>query len=162
VPLSYNPQEPMPHQVKSWTCSACSLAWLNRALYIDHATDEYSAVEYIGNPHNINSTYGLMDGSGGRLVQCLREQGAPAFNGWFDYDTAYALAQDWPLLIGGANWYHWVGVRGSGQGLLSLANSAPGWCGVDQELNSQQWYELGPFAVVAVPLLTAFPPPNPA
>lgn len=161
MPLSYNPEEPMPHQVEAWTCSACSLAWLNRALHIDHATDEYSAVEYIGNPANINSTYGLMDGSGERLVQCLREQGAPAFNGWFDFDTAYALAQDWPLLIGGVNWYHWVGVRYSHSGLLHLANSAPGWTDIYDELGAGEWESLGPFAVVAVPLLTAFPPPTP-
>jgi hypothetical protein len=161
VPHSYNPEEPMPPQQLSWSCSACSLAWLNRALHIDYATDERSAIEYIGYPHQINPIYGLMDGSGGRLAECLREQGAPAATSWPTWLQTYQLAQVMPLLIGGVNWNHWVGVRGSGQGLLSLANSAPGWGGIYDEMWEQQWNDQGPFAVVVVPLLTAFPPPNP-
>jgi hypothetical protein len=152
----------MPAQQENWTCAACSLAWLNRALAIDIATDEYSAVDYIGNPEHINSTYGLMDASGARLVTCLRQQGAPAFNFWPSWEEAYSLAERMPLLIGGVNWYHWVGVRVADNGYLMLANSAPGWMGVDQLLDSYQWLELGPFAAVAVPLLHSFPPPTPA
>lgn len=157
MPLYYNREEPMPPQQADWTCSACSLAWLNRALAIDHATTEQTAVEYIGYPDNINSDYGLMDGSGAELVRCLRGQGAPAFNGWFSFDATYTLASDMPLLIGGVEWCHWVGVRTSHNGVLYLANSAPGWCAVDQQLDFDQWQDLGPFAVVAVPLLTNFP-----
>lgn len=155
--LSYNPNEPQAPQTRDWTCAACSLAWLNRALWIDHAIDEFSAVEYIGEPQNINADYGLMDGSGARLAECLREQGAPAFTGWLDYWTTVQLATSMPLLIGGATWYHWVGVRGFDGMDLVLANSAPGWMGVEQVLSEAQWNKLGPFAVVAVPLLTQFP-----
>lgn len=152
----------MPPQQADWTCSACSLAWLNRALSIDHATEEWTAVEYIGTPQNINSTYGLMDGSGTRLVQCLREQGAPAFNGWLDWEYVHKLAQAMPLLLGGQGWYHWVGVCGTGSEYLVLANSAPGWMGVYDTLDVNQFELLGPFAVVAVPLLVHFPPSPPA
>ena len=162
MPLSYNREEPQYNQTASWTCAACSLAWLNRALSIDHATDEWSAVEYIGNPENINSEYGLMDATVQRLVQCLREQGAPAFSCWPTYWDVIELARRMPLLIGGVGWYHWVGVRGSDAMDLVLANSAPGWQGVDQVLDEQQWNALGPFAVVAVPLLVNFPPPQPS
>lgn len=157
-PLAYNPEEPQYPQEEDWTCSACSLAWANRALSIDFATNEFTATDYIGDPEHINSTYGLMDASGTRLVQCLREQGAPAFTAWLDWDEAYHLAQNFPLLIGGAYWYHWVGVRYADGDLLFLANSAPGWMGVTQSMNSMQWYDLGPFAVVAIPLLLKFPP----
>jgi hypothetical protein len=160
--LSYNPEEPMPEQQADWTCSACSLAWLNRALSIDHATDEWTAVEYIGNPENINSTWGLMDGSGARLAQCLREQGAPAFTGWLSWEHVYQLATGLPFLIGGANWYHWVGVRYSHSGVLWLANSAPGWMDVDQSITESDWNVLGPFATVGVPLLHNFPLSPPA
>lgn len=161
-PLSFDPSEPMPVQQENWTCAACSLAWLNRALAIDIATDEYSAVDYIGNPEHINSTYGLMDASGARLVSCLREQGAPAFSFWPDFDWAYSLASTMPLLIGGVGWYHWVGVRYRESGVLVLANSAPGWMAVNQTLDESDWGALGPFAAVAVPLLHSFPPPQPA
>ena len=156
--LDYNPDEPQYPQTADWTCSACALAWLNRALGIDHATDEWSAVDYIGNPENINSTYGLMDGSGAVLASRLREQGAPALTAWPSWDDTLNLAYAMPLLIGGVNWYHWVGVRSSLDGVLFLANSAEGYRNVYQTLEEDQWIALGPFAVVAVPLLTAFPP----
>jgi hypothetical protein len=130
---------------------------LNRSHGIDHATDEWSAVTYIGNPENINSTYGLMDGSGTRLVECLREQGAPAFSAWLDWSTTYGLSETWPLLIGGVGLYHWMGVRFANNGLLRLANSAPGWCGVDDTLAEDQWIKWGPWAVIPVPLLLSFP-----
>lgn len=159
--LAYNMLEPGDQQTADWTCSACSLAWLNRALDIDYATDEWSAVDYIGQPDNINENYGLMDASGLRLVQCLREQGAPAFNGWFNFDTVYTLAVGMPLLIGGVTWNHWVGVRTARDGLLMLANSARGWGGVYDTLSAEQFAQLGPFAAVAVPLLAHFPPSPP-
>lgn len=156
--LEYDASEPQYPQSLDWSCSACSLAWLNRALGIQWATVEMSAVSYIGTPANINSTYGLMDGSGTRLVECLREQGAPAFNFWPSWEQAYELAVIMPLLLGGVGWNHWVGVRGVADGLLSLANSAEGWAGVYDTLASPDWDRLGPFAAVAVPLLRSFPP----
>src|SRR5262245_62104704 len=122
--LEYDASEPQYPQAADWTCSACSLAWLNRALGIQVADSEATAVDYIGTPENINAAYGLMDGSGTRLVQCLREQGAPAFNFWPSWDQAYALAAVMPLLIGGVGWYHWVGVRGVDGVNMDLANSA--------------------------------------
>jgi hypothetical protein len=158
-PLSYNPHEPMPAQTADWTCSACSLAWINRALGIDIATDEWTAVEYIGNPENINAMYGLMDASGSVLVDCLRQNGAPAFGSWPTWDAVMTWAAHWPLLIGGVQWNHWVGVRTRGDDWLELANSAPSWCGIGDRLYIAEWYDLGPFAVVAVPLLRNLPPP---
>src|SRR5215472_12581174 len=113
-PLAYNPNEPQYNQALDWSCSACSLAWLNRALGIQHATEELSAITYIGDPENINALYGLMDASGARLRDCLREQGAPAFCSWPTWESALAAADGWPMLLGGVGWYHWVGVRHAG------------------------------------------------
>lgn len=157
--VNYQSDVPAILQTADWTCSACALAWMNRSLSIDIATEEWSAVDYIGNPTHINSEWGLMDGSGSRLAECLTEQGAPAYTAWLSYDQTYKLATLMPLLIGGASWYHWVGVRGPIGDDLAIANSAPGWCGVDDRLSEQSFYELGPFAVVAVPIHLEFPPP---
>jgi hypothetical protein len=159
TPLAYNPAEPMGAQTADWTCSACSLAWMNRAIGIDIATTEWDAVAYIGNPTNINSTYGLMDASGAQLVECLRMNGAPAFTSWASWSNALNWASKWPLLIGGVEWNHWVGVRYSTLDHLVLANSAPGWMGIHEVLLESDWYNLEPFAVVAVPLLRNLPPP---
>ena len=157
-PLSYNESEPMPEQQLSWTCSACSLAWLNRALGIDWATSELTAVDYIGQPENINAMYGLMDGSGSVLAARLREQGAPAFTCWLPYEVAWEMACRWPLLVGGVGWNHWVGVRRCDEEDLLIANSAPGWMSIYDRLSEADWIRLGPFACVPVPLLQQFPP----
>lgn len=154
--LAYNHNEPQYNQTLDWTCSACSLAWLNRALGIAYATDELSAADYIGIPQNINSTYGLMDASGARLGQCLTEQGAPSFCLWPTWDQLVQLAWVMPLLIGGVAWNHWVGVRYS-DAVLYLANSAPGWGEVSDIMDSSSFARLGPFAAVAVPLQRPLP-----
>lgn len=156
--VSYTPTFPAILQTANWTCSACSLAWMNTSLSIDIATDEWSAVEYIGQPTNINSTWGLMDASGLRLAQCLREQGAPALNAWLDWHSVWLMAEEMPLLIGGVTWNHWSGVRYTAYDYLVLANPAPGWQGIEQTMTESQFNYLGPFAVVAVPLNIQFPP----
>ena len=158
-PLSYKPEEEQYPQNENWSCSACSLAWLNRALGIQFATDEYSAINYIGDPQNINSTYGLMDGSGSVLRDRLREQGAPAFCWWPSWEQLYNISEFAPSLIGGVGWYHWVGVRRAEEGSLWIANSAEGWMDVTVMLTEDNFDDLGPFAAVTVPLLTQFPPP---
>lgn len=159
VPVAWSDPGEMPGQLLDWTCSACSLAWMNRGLGIDLATDEPSAVEYIGEPEHINAAYGLMDGSGARLRDCLRDQGAPAWHAWLSYDQTYQLAIRGPLLIGGQTWCHWVGVHGVRGPDLWIANSAPGWMGITDDLSEDSFYSLGPFAVVVVPLSIQFPPP---
>jgi hypothetical protein len=92
------------------------------------------------------------------LAARLREQGAPAFCSWPTWEQVLLMSAHWPLLIGGQNWCHWVGVRQSYGGVLVLANSAPGWMSVTDILTETDWPVLGPFACVAVPLLVNFPP----
>ena len=155
--VKYEDAGDMPLQTADWTCSACSLAWMNRALRIDIGADEWAAVDEIGKPHNINSVYGLMDASGARLAQCLIEQGAPSWTAWLDWPTALQYADTHGLLLGGANWYHWVvarDVRGSG---IWIANSAPGWRGITDQLEEADFYALGPFAGVVTPVNYSLP-----
>ena len=137
-----------------------ALSWLNRAMGIDRATDEWSAVSLIGRPQHINPEWGLMDGSGERLAQLLREDRGAAYTTWVDFPTLSELVAENAVLLGGAGWYHWVGVRDYSATGLSIANSAPGWGGVDQVLTAEQFRALGPFAAVVVPLHIEFPPPT--
>lgn len=150
-------ETPISRQTSSWTCSAAALAWLNRAMGIDRATDEWAAVDLIGHPENINPEYGLMDGSGRRLMELLREDRGMAWTAWLDFAETKALSEDHAMLIGGARWYHWVGVRGTRNDRLWIANSAAGWLNVFDTINSTQWRELGPFAAVVVPIRWLFP-----
>lgn len=150
----------MPAQTANWTCSACSLAWMNRALGIEVGTDEFGAVEQIGEPYNINQSYGLMDASGSRLAQCLLEQGAPSFTCWPSFDQALAFAADLGLMLGGVEWNHWVVGRTATADFIVLGNSAPGWMGIADQLTRADWERLGPFAAVVTPINYRFPPPT--
>jgi hypothetical protein len=146
----YDPNEPMPRQTASWTCSACSLAWVERSIHVNGAADEWSAVEEIGSPENINPTYGLMNGSGVELQRVLLESyGVPSSQGWLNFDQAYAIYSTTAGCMSGGNWYHWVGVRGvDGYGNLWIANSAPSYQGIYDTLSRDDFNRLGPFSCV--------------
>ena len=146
---NYDPNTYMPKQSANWTCSACSLAWLERATGVNATASEWSAVDEIGQPENINATYGLMDGSGARLRQVLQDNyGVPSAHAWLDYDTAWATYAQVPGMMSGGAWYHWTGVRGTSDGNLWVANSAPGYKGVWDIVTRDDFYRLGPFSCV--------------
>lgn len=146
---NYNPNTSMPAQVNSWSCSACALAWLERALGLDPNCYEQCGIDQIGYPQNINPTYGLMDGSGAQLQRVLSEHGQNSHQGWLSFDTAYAYYAQTPGCMSGGAWYHWVGVRGvDGNGNLWIANSAPGYMGVGDTLSRSDFNRLGPFSCV--------------
>jgi len=144
----YDPNTYMPQQTASWTCSACSLAWVERATEVNPNADEWSAVAEIGQPNNINPTYGLMDGSGAQLQRVLRDYGVPSNQGWLNFDTAYAIYSGTAGCMSGGNWYHWVGVRGVIDDKLWIANSALGYKNVGDTLTREQFNALGPFSCV--------------
>lgn len=146
---NYNPEEYMPPQQASWSCAACSLAWLERALGLNANASETTAIAEIGYPDNINSTYGLMDGSGSQLQRVLRDTyGQSSSQGWLTFDQAWAIYAQTPGMMSGGNWYHWVSVRGTSDGNLYIANSAPGYMGVDSILSRDDFNRLGPFSCV--------------
>ena len=145
---NYDPDTYMPPQSASWTCSACALSWLLRATQVDPGMDEWSAVGLIGQPQNINPTYGLMDGSGAQLQRVLRDYGVPSEQGWLTYDTAWATYSQVPGMMSGGAWYHWVGVRGTVNGNLWVANSAPGYKSVWDVVTREDFARLGPFSCI--------------
>jgi hypothetical protein len=146
---TYDPETYMPRQEASWTCSACSLAWVERATHKNPNASEWSAVEEIGHPQNINATYGLMDGSGAQLQRVLRDTyGLNSNQGWLNYDQAYATYAHTTGMFSGGAWYHWVAVRGLSGSDLYIANSAPGYKGVGSTLSREQFNALGPFSCV--------------
>lgn len=138
----------MPPQEASWTCSACSLAWVLRATGLEPGADEWSAVAEIGTPQNINSTYGLMDGSGAQLQRVLRDHGQDSDQSWLGFDSVYEIARQTCGMMSGAAWYHWVAIRGVQGNNLWIANSAPGYKGVWDTLSRDDFARLGGFSVV--------------
>lgn len=109
---------------------------------------EWSMVDEIGTPQNINSTYGLMDGSGSQLRRVAQNYGLNSAQGWLTFDQVYSIADNYIAMMSGGNWYHWVGVRGRSDSNLWIANSAPGYKGVWDILTRESFNSLGPFSVV--------------
>lgn len=142
----------MPGQWYSWTCSACSTEWVERAVYASRGDDVYAnreAVTYhIGYPDEINSTWGLMNtqGPGAALQRVLAEHaGLDMRQGYLSFDEAMDIYSRTVGLISGADWYHWVGVRGISGSNLWIANSAPGYMGVWDVLSRYDYDRLGGF-----------------
>jgi hypothetical protein len=115
---------------------------------VNPAAEEWSAVAEIGEPENINATYGLMDSSGSQLRRVLDEYGLPSSQGWLTFDYVYAIAEQTTGLMSGGAWYHWVGIRGTYGSTIWIANSAPGYKGIYDTLSREQFNNLGPFSVV--------------
>lgn len=144
----------MPGQLYDWSCSACSTEFVERATGNPRGDDTYAnretVVYAIGYPHNINGTYGLMDGSGEQLQRVLLEQtGRESLQAYLGFDDVYTLAYGGaPMLMSGASWYHWVAVRGVQGSSLWIANSAPGYKGIFDVLGRDDFDRLGGFSVV--------------
>lgn len=138
----------MPVQVASWSCSACALAWLERSTTVNPNANEESAIVEIGYPQNINSTYGLMDGSGSQLRNVLASYGLATEQAWLTFDSVFSIAEQTTGCMSGGAWYHWVSIRGVSGSSLWIANSAPGYMGVWDTLTREQFNSLGPFSVV--------------
>jgi hypothetical protein len=144
----YNMNYPPIRQTADWTCSACSWAWLANS--IGQHENEWSAVERIGFPNNINPTYGLTNASGQALAEAYSaDYSWPShYSGAVTWSDMIALAQAGPALLGGRSWCHWTAVTGTdGVGLL-LANPAPTWFGVGDYLDQDEWARLGSWSAV--------------
>jgi len=152
----WNWRYPVEGQDYPWDCSAASLAWALCAF--GYPISEQEVILGLG-PTRISATYGLLDASGTGLVQYLGELGIPALNNPnATWDDIMAAAGHQPMVMGGRQWCHWVGVRmGSScagiqdSNMLALANTAPGYMGVEQLLYWTDFDELGPFSAVWFP-----------
>jgi hypothetical protein len=113
----------------------------------DVYTNRQNVVYDIGYTGNINPAYGLMDGSGAQLQRVLEDTDAIGTDhGWLSFDDAYAIYSTTPGLMSGAGWYHWVAVRGVQGSNLWIANSAPGYKGIWDQLSGYDYNRLGGFS----------------
>ncbi len=146
--LKWDPDLPQPHQKGSWTCSACALAWVLRATGADPNATEDSEIAEIGEPDNINATYGLMSSAGGALRAVYSKYGLSTSQGWLTFDEAWTLAGRTTGQMSGRTWYHWVALRGQDGPNIWIANSAKGYEGISESLSRADFNRLGPFSVV--------------
>lgn len=142
----------MQPQVYNWTCSACALQWQLHASGLNTRITREETVYAIGYPEQINSSVGLtnINGPGQALINVLEQYGVVASQAWLNYSEVYKLVQNTSAIMSGSNWYHWVATRGINGQDLWIANSAPGYKGIWDILDEDDFYALGPFSVVFI------------
>jgi len=139
--MAYNKRCATVLQTGSWQCSAASAAWVLQSVGIPWGQDD--VVEWLGG--HISPALGLHEGSGRMLAELFRARGLDAGHAPLTWERAHAMAEQHPFCMSGGGWYHWSGVRGSDGRGLQLANPAPGWRGVGQYLDRDEWERLGPW-----------------
>lgn len=145
--LQFNRNEPPVRQAASWTCSCASMAWVMNALGVPAPGggkwDEWTAVDElrrIAGQGAVSPSYGLAYATGVDLERVYNAYG---------FLVERLLRTDWWRLaymadraigqIGGARWYHWSGLRGRDAVSFDLANPAPSWKGVGDNLSASEW-----------------------
>lgn len=142
----YDDQAEMPRQQRDWDCSAAATAWMGRSLgwgwnELDVAYE--FALAGIATPQ-----VGLLDGTGAGIVRWLSLQPFSATNERASWSSVNELTGQCPIIMGSTRYYHWIGVRSGDGSRLYLANSAPGWAGVWQEMNRATFDRFGDFWLV--------------
>ncbi len=158
VKVTYNPDEPVHPQDKSYDCSQESLEWgmwsVNR-----HPQDKWME-DTMSAEGVMNSSSGLLDASGKGLADFItRQWGEFGFYGHNEPVVSYEYitreAGEYPILAGFRRWGsagHWTGVRGYDEvnNRLNLANPANGYDGIYQTMTEQQFRDRGPVSMVRI------------
>ena len=149
--MTFNPNTPVVLQTGAWQCSAASSAWVLRSVGIGWGQDD--VVQWLG-PRNITQESGLQESSGRLLAALFREHGLESDFGAITWERALELAAGQPFCLGGRRWNHWTAVRGTDGQRLMLANPAPGWKGVGQEMDRDEWEAFGSWSAAWVSFAT--------
>jgi hypothetical protein len=145
--MPFDPNTPTVIQSGNWQCSAASSAWVLRSMGIPWGQDD--VVAWLG-PRHIKQADGLQDGSGRMLAALFRERGLDASFGQITWERALQMAGRQPFCMGGGRWNHWTAVRGTDGRRLLLANPAPNWQGVGQDIDHEEWIAWGGWNAVWV------------
>ena len=136
----------MPPQVRNWTCSICATDWLLRATGLDpNSTREKVAYE-LGYPTCVDEYSGLKDTN--CIVRVLESFGVEARVEWVSWPRAYELAGSTAYILNSTSWYHFVGGRGTINGSLWVANSAPGYDSIWDVVDASDWARLPSWKMV--------------
>lgn len=165
IDARFDPSHPAPRQVDDWSCSVHTTTWMLQATGHDVTWGEVS--RRMLSTGRVSTALGLMDANGPGVAATLRDfaDGAPSIGsqGYASFDEIAARAGHMAVGIGGRGWNHWTAVRGydAKRDVILLANSAPGWKGVGQELDRGEHARLGGFAMVWMDYGQSPPPPPP-
>jgi hypothetical protein len=155
--LLFDRNEPAVRQTASWTCSCASLAWVMNALGVDAPDggkwDEWTGVDElrrIAGEGAVSPDYGLAYASGVDLEKVYDEYGYVVQRGLVEWADMVYLSELGVGQLGGARLYHWTGVRGYDGALFNLANPAPGWKSIQDDLDASEWDYWGRWNAIIV------------
>jgi hypothetical protein len=143
--VAYDPWAPAVFQTADWTCACASSAWLLNSVgdaRLGRAWNEWDVVDALRAatyPGAVSPEYGLARADMYDLEVMFGVLGYSAERQqYLSVDDLVPIAGSYPLQINGARWYHHSGARALGPGVLYLANPAPTWKGVGQEMNANE------------------------
>ena len=155
--IAYDPWVPPVYQQADWTCSCASSAWLLNSLSDNRlgrpwnewdVVDALRAATYYG---AVSPDYGLARADMYDLETMFNSLGYEVLRKqYLTRDDILAWSGRFPLQMNGARWYHHTGARTVGPGIIYLANPAPNWKGVGQELNASEASSWGSWNGMAV------------
>jgi hypothetical protein len=150
--LVYDPTVPIAVQNEAWSCSIYAGDWVLRSLGLP--SDDETLEDEMLQRGIVTKEHGLMDARGYGLAAVVRDHLPPETQvdvyETLTWDQLFDLAGSGPMAIGGRAWNHWVAVRGVSKNTIALANSAPGYKSVFQNLRALDFKRLGPFSGVHV------------
>ncbi len=143
----------MPGQAHSWTCSVCSATWVLQATATAYQDSDIYDARYavgteMGYPSCVNETYGCM--SQQCVIDELARHGLAATQAWVTFDQAYAIARTNTGVINPQGMYHFMAIRGISGADIWVANSAPSYDGVWDNLTRERFNALGPVSCIFV------------
>jgi hypothetical protein len=143
--IAYDPWETVVIQSADWTCSCASSAWLLNSVgdaTLGRPWNEWDVVDALRAatyPGAVSPDYGLARADMYDLEVMFNTLGYTASRKqYLNIDDLIAVAGTYPMQITGARWYHHSGARALGPGVLYLANPAPSWKGVGQEMDANE------------------------
>jgi hypothetical protein len=127
----------MAPQDYQWTCSIAASTWVLQATGLDPTADRVAVGYDIGYPSCVNEAVGLVNTQ--CLINLFADYGVVARQQWVDWPTAYARCAETTGVLNSTRWYHFVGIRGTRAGNLHVANSAPGYGGIWDDITPAQF-----------------------
>lgn len=156
--MSYDSATTPERQMQSWTCSVRTATWMLRSVGCDLNASE---VQDIMVPEYATPELGLLQGNGAGMAEVLADQSElPTGYRWADWETLAAYAGTMPIGLGSNKLYHWVAVRDYDPeaDLLYLMNPAPGYRGLGDTMNRNEFVYWAPWASTYI--LVDDPPPE--
>jgi hypothetical protein len=159
--LVWSRDEPAVIQSASWTCSCASAAWVMNTMGVPKPDgsggkwNEWTAVDELRRLCGYSAVtpeYGLAYADMSQMEVMYQAQGLETIR-WLETDfwgVATGVAGQFPGQMNGARWYHHSGLRNFNGSQMLLANPAPSWKGVGQDLDTSEWATWGAWRVLFV------------